>query len=183
MTAPQALASSANDAAGEPADGAGRFTLEISGLADSLVAAELRGGSIDRLWDRGELETLAARLRDRMAVLGLYNATLKLSLVEGSGTTPGSAKLFATDGAAPTPRAVAVVRQTGGGGLPDPARDFERGSKGAATPGAIAAGLAAIRDEAVALGYYAASATVDSVAAVDGETRVYVAFSPGPPTR
>lgn len=190
----RAGASPGDAAAGSTVDGAGRFTLAVSGLPDSLVATELPGNALQRLWDRSELEILAARLRDRLAVAGRYDATLRLALVEGSGTTPGSATLSVVYGAAsgaaspassvaPASRAVAVVRQTGGAGLPDLARDFERGSKGAATPGAIAAGLAAIRDEAVALGYYGASVVVDSVAVVSGETLVHVTFSPGPPTQ
>src|SRR5207344_2708161 len=114
------------------------------------VAAEVPDNALQRLWDRSELEIMATRLRDRLAVAGRYDATLRLALVEGSGTTPGSATLSmildagapgtqaaGTAGpsggsAAPTSRAVAVVRQTGGAGLPDLARDFERGSKGSA---------------------------------------------------
>ena len=145
---------------GSTVGGAGRFALAISGLPDSLVATELPGNALQRLWDRSELEILATRFRDRLAVAGRYDATLRLALVEGSGTTPGSATLsLVLDAAAPSARAagagtaapsggsaasasraVAVVRQTGGAGLPDLARDFERGSKGSATPGAIAAG-------------------------------------------
>lgn len=179
----RAGATPGDEAAGSTVDGAGRFTLAVSGLPDSLVATELPGSALQRLWDRSELEILATRLRDRLAVAGRYEATLRLALVEGSGTTPGSATLSLVSGAgASAARALAVVRQTGGG-LEDPARDFERGSKGSATPGGIAAGLAAIRDEAVALGYYGASVALDSVAVVSGEARVYVTFSPGPPTQ
>lgn len=196
----RAGASPGDEASGLAVDGTGRFTLTTSGLPDSLVATEFPGHTLQRLWDRNELEILATRFRDRFALAGRYDATLRLTLVEGSGTTPGSATLsLALDAAAPAAHAaratapaggsaapasgaVAVVRQNGGG-LPDPAQVFDRGSKGSATPGAIAAGLAAIRDEAVALGYYGASVVVDSVAVVSGETLVYVAFSPGPPTR
>src|SRR5439155_220165 len=69
---------------------------------------------------------------------------------------------------------VAVVAGGVPAGLSDPARSFERGARGDAGPSGIAAGIAAVRDDAVALGRYAAAVSVDSVVAVGGEVRVHL---------
>ena len=185
-----ALASPVADAV---VDAAPRFSLTTEAIPDSLVPAELMpAGGTARLWTRGELTTLAARLRDRLLMLGRYDATVRLTLVDGSGTTPGQAALtlMGTAGAtaagsvptaARSPRAIAVVNAGAAAGLPRAAQAFERGSRGDATPAAIAAGIAAIRDDAVAAGRYAASVGVDSVIHADGVAHVYLNVAPGPP--
>src|SRR5881628_2053290 len=171
-----------------------KYSLSAEGVPDSLFGAEA-AGLFARLWERGELEALAGRLRDRMLRQGRYDAALRLTIVDGSGTAPGAAALTlrplveaggAVEGPAPRivgpPRVVAVI--AGGAppaGLPDPARSFDRGCRGDAGPRGIASGIAAIRDDAVAAGRYAAAVSVDSVARVGDEVRVHLSFDPGPP--
>jgi hypothetical protein len=193
---PAAPASQSEAGADRGADEGPRYSLSLSGIPDSVVFAEAGTvGALDRLWTRKDLTTLAERARDRYVVLGRYDATVRLTIVEGSGSTPGRAALSliatpppgaAAGGAAPPApqgpnRSLAVVRSGGGEEMPDAQRAFDRGSRGAATPAAIAAGVAAIRDEAVASGRYAAKVAVDSVVAADGVARVYLTVAPGPP--
>jgi hypothetical protein len=179
-----------------PEDGspqAPKYGLSVEAIPDSLLRDEASGGDpLARLWDRPELESLAARLRDRLLRLGRYDATVGLMLVSGSGTEPGIARLSlspppAVGGVAggspvggPT-RAVAVVAGGVPAGMPDPVRSFERGSRGNAGPDAIAAGIAAIRDDAVLSGRYAVSVAVDSVVRAGDAVRVHLSVDPGPP--
>jgi outer membrane protein assembly factor BamA len=76
---------------------------------------------------------------------------------------------------------VAVVHQSGLDAGFDAARSFARGSGGGSTAADIAAGLAAVRDDAVALGRYAVSVGVDSVVAAGPEDSVHVTVACGPP--
>jgi hypothetical protein len=170
----------------EPSDAtAARFSLSTEGIPDSLLRIEVSDRS--RLWGRQELEALAGRLRDDLLLLGRYDATVRLSIVNGSGTSAGSAivALRSTAPAGPAtkpPRAIAVIAD-GGHGPFDAARSFARGSKGAAGPAEIAAGLAAIRDDAVAAGHYGASVAVDSVVRAENEVRVHLSVDLGPPVK
>ncbi len=172
-----------------------KVLLSAEGIPDSLFRDEAPVSDLfARLWERRELEALAGRLRDRLLLLGRYDATVRLLIVNGSGTAPGSAKLTlrsATDldrtigGAAMppngSPRAVAVVAGSAPAGPLDPVRSFERGSRGEASPGGIAAGITAIRDDAVAAGRYAAVVSVDSVVGAGDQVSVYLSVDPGPP--
>lgn len=173
-------------AAGSPfrdgsADDAQRYSLAVEGIPDSLLwGGEAR--ALDRLWGGAELTELAGRVRDRLLALGRYDATLRLATVPGSGSTPGSAllSLVGESSAGGKARAVAVVKQGTPPGLPDIVKSFERGSRGEANPAAIAAGVAAIKDDAVAAGHYAASVGVDSVVSAGGVAQVYLSVAPGP---
>src|SRR5881628_825583 len=69
-----------------------KYSLSAEGVPDSLFGAEA-AGLFARLWERGELEALAGRLRDRMLRQGRYDAALRLTIVDGSGTAPGAAAL------------------------------------------------------------------------------------------
>ena len=200
LTATAALAApSSGD--GPLRDPAPKFALSVAGIPDSLLREE-GPDPFARLWDRVELESLAGRIRDRLLLVGRYDATVTLAIVSGSGTAPGAARISldpvdrtgGVGGAVPhTPSApstppmgasahvVAVVAGGVPAGLSDPARSFERGARGDAGPSGIAAGIAAVRDDAVALGRYAAAVSVDSVVAVGGEVRVHLSIDPGPP--
>jgi len=193
LTASRALsASSAGD--GSLREAAPKYSLSAEGIPDSLFRDEA-AGLFARLWERGEIEALAARVRDRMLRQGRYDAALRLTIVDGSGTAPGAAALTLRpllqaggDVERPEPRIVGpprVVAVIAGGapaaGLPDPARSFDRGCRGDAGPAGIASGIAAIRDDAVAAGRYAAAVSVDSVARVGDEVRVHLSFDPGSP--
>ena len=190
----------ATPAASAPSSGDGslrgavpKFALSVEAIPDSLLRGE-GPDLLGRLWDRPELEALAGRLRDRLLLLGRYDATLRLTIANGSGTAPGAARIslcppLRADGE-PRPSAPAavgparVVAVVAGGvpaGLSDPARSFERGCRGDAGPDGIAAGIDAVRDDAVALGRYAASVSVDSVVRVEDEVRVHLTIDPGPP--
>jgi len=166
-----------------------RYALRASGIPDSLLHIECGGAAaLARLWQRPELESLAGRLRDDLARLGRYDATLRLTLTSGNGTAPGTASLVLVTAEIPTPpapgplRSVAIVTTTGGApvGSFDPAGAFARGSGGGATPEAIASGIDAIRDDAIAAGRYAASVAIDSVVRSSDQVRVYVRVAAGP---
>lgn len=174
-----------------------RFALRGVGLPDSLLRIEsCEGNPLGRLWERGELERLAERIRDRLAGRGRYDATLRLSLVVGSGSAPGVATLALFvpasiaaesargEGSRPpirTPHAIAVIAPGPPTGMVDPVRSFARGSRGAASPEAIFAGMAAVRDDAVAEGRYAATVTIDSIIPAGDEVRVHLRVAAGPP--
>src|SRR5882672_2685244 len=198
VASPALSASSAGD--GSLREAAPKYSLSAEGIPDSLFRDEA-AWLFARLWERGELEALAGRLRDRMLRQGRYDAALRLTIVDGSGTAPGAAALTLrpllqatgdVDGPAPrivgpprivgSPRIVAVIAGGApGAGLADPARSFARGCRGDAGPAGIAAGIAAIRDDAVAAGRYAAAVSVDSVARVGDEVLVHLSFDPGSP--
>ncbi len=160
-----------------------RFAFHCIGLPDTLLRSEpMAAGTLERLWDRAELEALAGRLRERLAGLSRYDATLRLVLVPGAGTSPGTAMMTLVTASAPgvfPRRAVAVMAQ--GSDFPGAQRSFLRGSGGSASPEAIAAGIAAIRDDAVAAGRYAAVVAVDSLVPMEGEVRVHLRVAAGPP--
>lgn len=167
---------------GGSVDDASRFSLSVEGIPDSI----LWGGEAprrDQLWGGAALTELAGRVRDRLLGLGRYDATIRLAMVPGSGSTPGTASLSLLGNFAPGvgARAVAVVKQGTPPGLSDVVKSFERGSQGATSPGAIAAGVAAVKDDAVEAGFYAASVSVDSVVGAGAVTQVYLNVIPGPP--
>ena len=178
-----------------PAPEGERYVLRIEADLDSLVLQEAGGvEGAARVWERADLTDLAERVRARLAAEGLLDATLVLQLVPSSGTTPGAATASIRRiptlpigsgttsplGQAPA-RAVAVVRQSGLEAGFDAARSFARGSGGGSTAADIAAGLAAVRDDAVALGRYAVSVGIDSVVAKGPTDSVHVTVACGPP--
>lgn len=169
-----------------------RYSIRIEGVSDSLVTALAGGsGAAERLWSRGELETLASRLRDSLIALRRYDATVRLARVEGEGTSPGFAALTVFGGGAedggragiPAGRAVSHVH------LADPREAeaaeaaFTRGARGSASAEAIAAGLAAVRDASVSEGRYASAVSVDSLVPQGGDVHVHLRLEPGPPVR
>jgi len=161
-------------AAGE-ARAAERYRLEIAPGADSLVADSASS------WTRAELQTIAARARDRLLVQGRIGAAVRLTLLPGpEGDSLDVARLSVERAASPT-RLVPVVR--GGEDLvPDGARVFLRVDGGRTDPRSILDGLLALRAEAQAKGRFGAEATLDSVVLADSATaRVYVFLHPGPP--
>jgi len=172
-----------------------RFILDASSLDDSLLAGateERVPAARARLWDRAEAEALAARLRDRLAIRGDLEASVRLVLLPGPGTTPGIARLRVER----PPRAatgadvrswVASVRVDG-----DPAgaaryrEAFTRAAAERAAAGrghspleAIASGVSAVRGRLLQEGRYAGDVSVDSVASEGRSTRVYLAVRPG----
>jgi hypothetical protein len=189
-SAPSARAS---DGSGVAAS-ASRFTLRVEGVADSVIAAETgEVAPLDRLWQRGEIERLAGRVRDRLALMGRYDATVRLVLEEGSGTTPGTAMLRVEGAAASgiggesraepakAPAPTLRLAPPDAGGIHDPAAVFARGARGGVSPQAIAGGLGALRDAAVDLGRYAATVTLDSIVPAGDSLRVHVRLATGPP--
>ena len=161
-------------AAGE-ARAAERYRLEIAPGADSLVADSAS------TWTRAELQTIAARARDRLLVQGRIGAAVRLTLLPGlEGDSLDVARLSVERAASPA-RLVPVVR--GGEDLvPDGARVFLRVDGGRTDPRSILDGLLALRSEAQAKGRFGAEATLDSVVLADSATaRVYVFLHPGPP--
>ncbi|HET9950244.1 MAG TPA: hypothetical protein VFS09_00470 [Candidatus Eisenbacteria bacterium] len=172
-----------------------RFVLDASSLDDSLLAGALDervSAARARLWSRAEAEAMAARLRDRLAVRGDLEASVRLVLLPGPGSTPGIARLGVArpprGGAGTAARAwVASVRVDG-----DPAAEaryreaFTRAAseRAAAERGrspleAIASGVSAVRGRLLQEGRYAGDVAVDSVAADGASTRVYLAVRPG----
>jgi len=161
-------------AAGEARAGE-RYRLEIAPGADFLVADSAS------TWTRAELQTIAARARDRLLVRGRIGAAVRLTLLPGpEGDSLDVARLSVERAAWPT-RLVPVVR--GGEDLvPDGARVFLRVDGGRTDPRSILDGLLALRSEAQAKGRFGAEATLDSVVLADSATaRVYVFLHPGPP--
>ena len=152
-----------------------RYRLEIAPGADSLVADSASS------WTRAELQTIAARARDRLLVQGRIGAAVRLTLLPGlEGDSLDVARLSVERAASPT-RLVPVVR--GGEDLvTDGARVFLRVDGGRTDPRSILDGLLALRSEAQAKGRFGAEATLDSVVLADSATaRVYVFLHPGPP--
>lgn len=181
-------------ASSSPDENAPGYFLHAS-IPDSLLRPEIAVSDSARLWDRTELETLAGRLRERLAAEGRYDATLRLTLVPGSGSSPGDARLELVDSAgtagavqpgAPSsvhapPHAELVLSPAGSAGLPGVEEAFARGSRGLSNPEAIATGIAAVRDDAVASGHYAAEVSIDSIVPAGDEVRIHLHCVPGPP--
>ena len=182
-------------ASSSPEAGAPGYVLRAA-IPDSLLRPEIAGADSARIWERVELESLAGRLRERLASEGRYDATVRLTLVPGSGSSPGEARLElvepgrtaarATTPEAPgaqhsAPRTVLVLSPAGGVGLPGAERSFARGSRGLTTPEAIAAGMAAVRDDAVGGGHYGADVSIDSIVPAGDEIRIHLHCDPGPP--
>jgi outer membrane protein assembly factor BamA len=178
-------------APGARASGEGRasvdphFALRVEGVADSVIAAETgEAAPLERLWQRTEVERLAGRLRDRLALNGRYDALVRLTLEEGSGTTPGTATI-AVEGATPAPapaqHPALRLAPPGAVGIHDPSSVFARGAQGGVSPQAIAGGLDALRDAAVDLGRYAATVSLDSIVPAGDSVRVHVRLATGPP--
>jgi len=194
------LGAASGHASSSPEPNAPGYALHAA-IPDSLLRSEIAGADSARLWERVELESLAGRLRERLAREGRYDETVRLTLVPGSGSSPGSASLELLDAAGSAPgvptetaggphsagaphpaaHAVLVFSPSGAAGLPGAERSFERGSRGLTTPEAIAGGLAAIRDDAVAGGHYAAEVSIDSILPAGDEVRIHVHCVPGPP--
>ena len=163
-----------------------RFALRVEGVADSVIAAETgEAAPLERLWQRTEIERLAGRLRDRLALNGRYDALVRLTLEEGSGTTPGTATLrvegTAPTQAVPSPAPALRLAPPGAVGIHDPAGVFVRGARGGVSPQAIAGGLEALKDAAVDLGRYAATVSLDSIVPAGDSVRVHVRLATGPP--
>ena len=171
-----------------------KYTVRIEGVSDSLVAAFAEGsGARERLWTREELELLASRLRDGLISLRRYDATVRLALVEGDGTAPGSAAVTVSGathavnsvvpGGDAATRAVPHVRTTDPRRAGEAEAAFTRGAAESASPQAIAAGLGAVRDAAVAEGRYASTVSVDSIVPRGAEVHVHLRLEAGPPVR
>ncbi|HEX5031313.1 MAG TPA: BamA/TamA family outer membrane protein [Candidatus Eisenbacteria bacterium] len=181
---PRALASDQGGASAGP-----RFALHVEGVPDSVIAGETgEAAPLERLWHRAEIERLAGRLRDRLALLGRYDAVVRLTLEEGSGTTPGTATMrvegtVPAKAAAPArgPAPALRLAPPGAVGIHDPAGVFARGARGGVSPQAIAGGLAALRDAAVDLGRYAATVSLDSIVPAGDSVRLHVRLATGPP--
>ena len=176
-----------------------RYVLDASSLADSLLAGAVDGpvsAARARLWSRAEAEALAAHLRDRLAVRGDLEASVRLVLLPGPGSTPGVAHLGidrparvpAIAGSGAGARTwLATVRVEGDASAEARYRDaFTRAAsdRAAADHGrspleAIAGGVAAVRGRLLQEGRYAGDVAVDSVATEASATRVYLAVRPG----
>ena len=169
-----------------------RYALEAGPGVDSLLAAPLADSSsgadsagaasgAPRLWTREELQSLAARARDRLLARGAIGAIVRLTLAPGPGGEEGGvAKITVERRPAPS-RIVAAVR-AGEEVVADGAGIFQRASGGSGEPRAILAGLEALRSEAQARGRLGAEASLDSVVLADSATaRFHVFLNPGPP--
>ncbi len=175
-----------------------RFTLQAASIEDSLLSAaagEEAAVARARLWGRLELEAMAARLRDQIARRGSLEASVRLVLHPGQGSTPGEAALRVDlpgepDMASPRVGGVkparsvlrAAIRVAGDTvAVAAYARAFDRA---AAAPGrprleAIASGVAAVRDVLLESGHYTGDATVDSIVPAGAITWVHLAVRPG----
>ncbi|HEY3156810.1 MAG TPA: hypothetical protein VGK76_09350 [Candidatus Eisenbacteria bacterium] len=171
-----------------------RYELEVGPGADSLLnissadssravaEGESTGDSLrpSVLWTRDELQTLAARVRDRLLARGAISSVVRLTLAPGAADGRGVARIAIERRPAPS-RVIAVVRGAEEV-VPDAAGTFRRASGGGGEPGAILAGLEAIRDEAQAKGRFGAEATLDSIVLADSATaRIHVSLRCGPP--
>ena len=193
------LAPCAASASPEAGARGSRYLLEADVLPDSVLAAVAHEGAAAaraRLWGRAECEALASRVRDLMAVGGRLDATVRLVLRPGPGTSPGTASLslvgeaasVATQGAASrdaAPRPLRAVARgvTEGRVGPTLARAFERAARmDARNPfRAIAAGLDAVRDALLEQGFYAADAAIDSIVPAEAEIVVHLSIRSGEP--
>ena len=171
--------------AGSDSSGAAeRFRLSAGPACDSLLARAAGGpGWRERLWTRLDLVGLCERMRADLAGRGALLGRVTLTLVPATDGSTGSARIeLAGPAATPASRVVATIAGAPG----DDARAlslFERASGGAATPARIAAGLDALREDARSIGYADAEASLDSVAADGGDTRVFVTVHTGPRVR
>ena len=166
-----------------------RFTLGAASIDDSLLAiAANESASVARarLWGGLELEALAARIRDRLALQGSLEAAVRLVLRPGEGTSPGEATLR-VDAPLPSKRPVrsalrAQVRVQGDSSeAASYARAFDRaaGGRDAGRLASIAAGVSAVRDLLLESGHYAGDAAVDSIVPAGETTWVHLDVRPG----
>ncbi|HEU4724480.1 MAG TPA: hypothetical protein VFU59_04185 [Candidatus Eisenbacteria bacterium] len=185
-----------------------RFALLAPAVDDSLLAAaaaEPAAAARARLWTRLELEALAARVRDGMAVGGALDASVRLVLRPGEGSSPGEATLgFDAPGdrtaagptansrssasslspatAAPRTTLRAAVRVEGDSvRAADYARAFDRAAGGAGRGrlAAVASGVAAVRDLLLESAHYAGDASVDSIVPAGAVTWVHLRVRTG----
>ena len=181
-----------------------RFALQAAAIDDSLLSAaaeEPAPAARARLWGRLELEALASRLRDRVAVRGSLEAAVRLVLHPGGGSSPGEATLRvdhpdAAPGAVPSRaggerparsnlRGAIRVEGDSAAGSADARAAYARAfDRAAAAPGrarlqAIASGVAAVRDLLLESGHYAGDAAVDSIVPDGATTWVHVGVRPG----
>ncbi len=179
--APSATTPPATDAPLE----AERFNLVAGPASDSLLSRAAGGpGWAAQLWTRSELVGLCERLRADRAAAGALEERVTLTLVAAAAGAAGEARIDLT---CPGPRS-APSRITGrvSGAPLDASRAstlFERACGGVATPARIAAGLAALGEQARGLGYAGAEALLDSVVASAGVAQVFVTVHTGPLVR
>lgn len=159
-----------------------RFTLGAA-IDDSLlsvVAGEPASVARARLWGGLELEAMAARLRDRLALRGSLEDAVRLVLRPGTGTSPGEAVLRVEKPSIPKRSVRSTIRaeirvQGDSTGAASYARAFDRaaggrdGGRDAGRLASIASGVSAVRDFLLESGHYAGDAAVDSIVP-DGET-------------
>ena len=171
----------------------GRYALRVEGCSDTLRARfGIDSLAIARLWDGADLEPLALRMRDHLAVGGEWGATVRLTLHPGAGSEPGTACLVLIRDAAPsaatTPSPLVPPARTtavidGADALAaDLAAAFSAGNRGASSAAAVADGLVAVRDALIARGYYDAAVSVDSLSTSGAALRVHLRVRSGEPT-
>jgi outer membrane protein assembly factor BamA len=182
-----------------------RFVLETASLPDSILSAaaeEPARAARDRLWARLELEALAARVRDRLALSGALEAAIRLTLDPGEGSSPGRAWLrverevapvggdLGASAPPPAPRRAAMratIRVEGDSADARPYQEaFDRAARevsGASFEplAAVAAGVAAVRDRLLEAGRYAGGVSVDSVVPAATAWTVHLRLRPGAP--
>lgn len=171
-----------------------RYALEVGPGADSLLEVspadssraaadgDSSGSSLrpSVRWTRDELQTFAARVRDRLLARGAIASVVRLTLASGAAGGRSVARITVERRPVPS-RVIAVVRGAEEV-VPDAAGTFGRASGEGGEPRAILAGLEALRDEAQAKGRFGAEATLDSVVLADSATaRVHVFLRCGPP--
>jgi outer membrane protein assembly factor BamA len=163
---------------------AGSYRLSVEGTPDSVLSAlALTTESLGRTWSGGDLEPLAIRMRDLLARQGVVDATVRLILSPGAGTSPGRARLVLVSRGCDTTSVPRIEPLLDGGGDQTPAlaAAFTRGIAGALSADALAAGIVAVRDALIARGFYAAEVGIDSIstAAPGAVTRVHVRVRAG----
>ncbi len=177
-----------------------RYRLEASAVPDSTLAAASESAPVAaraRLWGRAEVEALASRVRDLLAVGGHFDAAVRLVLRPGPGTSPGTAALtiagdptFAAASETPAraddaPRPLRAVAHSVADSLVDPglARTFDQAARRHERSPfrAVAAGLDAVRDALLDQGFYAADVAVDSLMPSASEIVVHLTVRTGTP--
>jgi hypothetical protein len=160
---------------GAPAGGAAgeTYALRADDLPDSLrVELGSNADDMGRAWSGAELESAALRIRDRLAKSGDASATVRLVLLRGPGSSPGSARIEITRAVAAGTPSSASLRpiihvespMPAEAGLIEAAADaYAKASHGAASVDAVAAGLSAARDVLIDAGYYGAEVGLDSL--------------------
>jgi outer membrane protein assembly factor BamA len=161
------------------------YVLTADGATDSLLARiagqpEWRA----RRYSRSELTDLCERLAAARAAQGNPSGTFRLTLVgdEGAGGG-GRARIELADAAGRRPSRLLAVVQGAPWSAAQSGAIIVYAARGEATPGALRAGVEALREEALRRGHANAEAALDSLALRADSAIAYVTLRPGPVVR